>query len=443
MPRQTLNRRHLLSGSLASAALLGMSRRAFAADVDVLVVGAGAAGISAARELQRLGRSFTLVEARGRIGGRAFTDTTLGASFDAGAEIIHFAQDNPWVKIAQQLRLPLDESGGRMGGWQVFANGRPLGPLDRARRWQAFRAMEAAMARVEASGVDMSLAEAVAGLDPEAREIARSGLLLVLGEDGERISVLDNQRLWSGPDYTTHDGYGALVAAYGRDLPVRLSTPVSHVRWGDGGVEAETPAGVVRARAAIITPPVGVLKAGAIRFTPELPESCRAALDGIGMGALTKIALRLGDERFGLNDATVLMDGTRSAAMTMIEMFPGGKPLAVAVCGGDFARGLGQAGEAAAVAHLTDVLAGMLGASLRGQVRGGRLASWWADPLSRGAYSVCLPGQMAAREALARPVAERLWFAGEAAAGGGSMTVGGATLSARKAAGEIAARLKS
>ncbi|MGL4439210.1 MAG: flavin monoamine oxidase family protein [Bosea sp. (in: a-proteobacteria)] len=436
-------RRAALRGGIASAALLGMSARLFAADVDVLIVGAGAAGISAAREFQRLGLSFRLIEARDRIGGRAFTDTSLGVPFDAGAEIIHFAEANPWVEIARNLKIELDASGGRMGGWQVFSNGKPLGILERGRRWQAFREMEARMTAVERSGRDVSLAEAVADLEPEQRDIARSGLLLVLGEDGERISVLDNQQLWNGGDYTTNSGYGALVAAYGRDLPVSLAVRAETIRWGQGGVEAETSAGTIRARAAIITVPVGVLKSGAIRFVPELPISTQTALAGISMGALTKIALKLNGERFELNDSTTLMDGTRSEAMTMIEMLPEGRPLAVAICGGDFARGLGAAGEAAAVAHLTDTLVGMLGSSVRRAVTGGRLASWWADPLSQGAYSVCLPGQSAARAALAEPVAARLWFAGEATAGGGSMTVGGATLSARKATAACAALLKT
>ncbi len=248
--------------------------------------------------------------------------------------------------------------------------------------------------------------------------------------------------LWSGPDYTTEAGYGALVAAYGDGVPVSLGVAASRIRWGEGGVEAETSAGTVRARAAIVTVSVGVLKSGAIRFEPELPAATRDALDGIGMGALTKIALRIEGERFGLADSTTLMDATSAPGMTMIEMFPDGKPLAVAICGGDFARGLGRAGEAAAVAHVTDRLAGMLGGSLRARVTGGRLASWWADPLAQGGYSVCLPAAPRAR-ALAQPVAERLWFAGEATAGGASMTVGGATLAARRAAGEIAARLKA
>jgi monoamine oxidase len=315
--------------------------------------------------------------------------------------------------------------------------------IERGRRWQAFREMEARMERVAASGRDMSLADAVADLPPESREIARSGLLLVLGEDGERISVLDNQSLWSGPDLTTTSGYGALVEAYGKALPVSLSTPVSAINWGSGGIEAVTPRGTITARAAIVTVPVGVLKADGIRFTPDLPSSHRAALDGIGMGALTKIALRIDGERFGLSDSSTLMEATRPEAMTMIELFPNGKPLAVAICGGDVARDLGKAGEAAAVSHVTDLLAGMLGASVRGAVKAGRLASWWHDPLARGSYSVCRPGRSAARAALAEPVAARLWFAGEATGGGGAMTVGGATLSAWQAARACAASLRA
>ncbi len=437
-----VSRRRALRGGIASAALLGMPSRLFAADVDVLIIGAGAAGISAAHALARLGLSFRLIEARDRIGGRAFTDTSLGSPFDAGAEIIHFADRNPWIEIARELKIEVDASGGRMGGWQVFANGRPLGGLERGQRWQAFRDMEARLSAVERAGRDMSLADAVAELEPEQRAIARSGLLLVLGEDGNRISVLDNQQLWNGPDVTTRDGYGALVVAHGRDLPVSLSVSARVIRWGEGGVAAETSAGTIRARAAIITVPVGVLNSGAIRFVPDLPAGAKGALAGIGMGALTKIALRLDGARIDLNASTTLMDSTHPEAMTMIEMAPEGKPLAVAICGGDFARGLGAAGEAAAVAHLTDTLAAMLGSDVRRAVTGGRLASWWADPLSRGAYSVCLPGHSAARAALAEPVAARLWFAGEATAGGGAMTVGGATLSARKAAAECAAALK-
>jgi monoamine oxidase len=440
MTRQllSLSRRSFLAGALTLPVLHGRAR---AADVDAVIIGAGAAGIGAARELTRLGLSWRMIEARQRIGGRAFTDTSLGAPFDAGAEMIHFAERNPWTEIAREAGVSLD-SGGRFGGWQVYANGRPLGVLERTRRWQAFREMEARQARVAASGRDMSLADAVADMDADQREIARSGLLLVLGEDGERISIIDNQSLWSGSDLLADGGYGALVARHGHGLPVALATPAERIRWGGAGVEVETPSGTIRARTAIITVSVGVLKAGRIRFEPELPAVTRDALAGIGMGALTKIALALDPAGIGVTEGTVLMDAGRAAEMMMIEMLPRGRPLAVAIFGGDFARRIVEAGEAAAVEHLRATLVSMLGTDVRPALGQGRLAGWWRDPHALGAYSVCRPGQAAARAALARPVGDRLWFAGEATGGGGAMTVGGATLAGRQAAREIANRLK-
>jgi monoamine oxidase len=126
----------------------------------------------------------------------------------------------------------------------------------------------------------------------------------------------------------------------------------------------------------------------------------------------------------------------------MIEMFPDGKPIAVAITGGDFGRSLCEAGETAAVAAITDMLAAILGERARAAVKGGRLAGWWAEPFSRGAYSVARPGRHQDRATLARAIGDRIWFAGEATAGGGAMTVGGATLAARSAAAAVARRLK-
>lgn len=435
--------RRALAGALAAPALAGMSVRLAAADsdVDVLIVGAGAAGIAAAHECRRLRLSFRLVEARTRIGGRAFTDHVLGAPFDAGAEIIHFADRNPWVEIAAGLGETLDSGSGRFGGWQAYAGGRPLSPEARGRRWQAFRALEERQRQVAASGNDRSIADLAADLDPESRAVAQSGLLLVLGEDGHRISTVDNQSLWDGPDLTTRGGYGALVAAHGRDLPVALGVPVTALDWSGGGVRAVTPAGDIRARTAILTVSIGVLQAGSIRLTPEPSAEVRAALDGIGMGALTKIALRLEGDRFGLSESSYLVDVTRPEATLMIEMYPRGLPLAIAITGGDFARGLCEAGEAAAVEHVTAALAGILGAQARRAVTGGRLAPWWTDPLARGGYSVARPGHAAARVVLQRPIGGRVWLAGEATGEGGAMTVGGATIAGRRAVREIAAAL--
>jgi monoamine oxidase len=123
------------------------------------------------------------------------------------------------------------------------------------------------------------------------------------------------------------------------------------------------------------------------------------------------------------------------------DLFPDGKDIVIGYCGGDYARELSKAGTQAARAHVVDLLARMIGEEFRKAVTGVSFPAWWTDPFSLGSYSVCLPGREEARDALAPPIGERIWLAGEATAGGGAMTVGGATLAGRAAAAAVA-RLK-
>ena len=394
------------------------------------MVGAGAAGLAAAKTLRRAGRSFVVLEARDRIGGRAYTDDTLGAPFDAGAHYIHWAERNPWKKIAEELKVPLEEDGA-FGMPLVFANGVRLAEDERARRRGAFgrvwRALEAGVS------ADRSFAEAVKGAPPEIVGAAGGITQFSLGEDPERVSIADYEQLWSGDDYAVPSGYGALVARWGADVPVRLSTPVEAVRWDGKGVAIETAVGTLRAAAAIVTVPVGVLKAGGIRFAPALPAPLQEALDGLGMGAYTKIALRIDRRRIEPLEASDYIEIVEGGAVSF-EFWPFGRDLCLVLLGGDHARRLCEAGERAAVDFATGRLAGMAGGHVRAAVTGGRLAGWWTDPYARGSYSVARPGRVAARQALRQPVGGRIFLAGEASAGGGAMTLGGATLDGQRAA---------
>lgn len=437
-----LDRRTFLTGSTAMAASPALSaREAHAAEVDVIVIGAGAAGLAAARELKAAGRKAVVLEARGRIGGRAFTDTSLGPSYDAGAMFIHWAERNPWVQIARELGVPTqNEAGG--GGFQVFANGKPMPESDRRKRRGAFGQIDRRLETVDLTRRDLSVRELLGDLGPDLSEVAASGLLLSIGEESDRISARDYQRLWAGDDLVVPTGYGDLVARSGAGLDIRLNQPVGEIRWDGPDVAVTTPAGTLRAAAVIVTVPVGVLKAGAIRFTPALPARTRDALDGIGMGALTKIALKIKGDRFGITPGASFLEAGSPSHLMNIDLFPDGKDLAIAYCGGDYARELSVAGPEAARAQVTDLLAQMIGSDIRKAVAGIAFPAWWTDPFSRGSYSVCQPGREAARAQLAEPVGGRLFIAGEATAGGGAMTVGGATLAGRAAAA-AAARIKA
>lgn len=432
-----LDRRTFLMGTSALAAnLVGMRERAFAADLDVVVIGAGAAGISAAHELKATGRTVLVLEARQRLGGRAYTDASLGPAYDAGAMYIHWAERNPWVKIAADLGIATpNEPWG--GGFQLFAGGLPMPESDRMRRRTVFNQIDRRLETVDISTRDLSVAELLGDLGPDLTPIADSGLLLSIGEEASRISARDYQRLWSGDDFVVPSGYGNLVARYGEGLDIRLGEPVSAIRWDGPGVEVTSRSGTVRARACIVTVPVGVLKAGSIRFTPDLPVRTRDALSGMTMGALTKIALKVEGDRFGITPGMSYLEAGSPKAMMNFDLYPDGQDIIIGYCGGDYARELSLAGTEAAQSHVTDLLAKMIGEDFRKTVKAVSFPAWWTDPFSHGSYSVCLPGQETARDRLAEPIGGRLWLAGEATAGGGAMTVGGATLAGRAAAAAV------
>jgi len=423
-------RRSLLAGAVS----LPFVRRALAADTDVLVVGAGAAGLAAAKVLRQAQLSVTVLEARDRIGGRAYTDRTLGPFFDAGAHYIHWAEHNPWRRIAQDLGVALNVE--TTGGFRVFRDGVPLPETERRRRRAAYRDLENLL---ETTGsVDASFADTVQGRAPELAAAAGGITLFALGEEPERVSVQDYDQLWSGDDFIPAGGYGALVALYGADVPVRLNVPVTELRLDQGRVAALTPQGTLTARAVIVTVPVGVLQAGALRFVPGLPHETVAALSGLHMGALTKIALHIDRAQFGAVEATDLTDIRADGEAMSFEFWPDGQDIALAYFGGDYARELCAAGERAAADYAVERLSTMVGGRIRSAVKGGRLAGWWSDPYARGSYSIAKPGHLAARQALRIPIGERIWLAGEASAGGGAMTVGGAFLEGERAAREAA-----
>lgn len=428
------------SGALA-ASLAGRPLPARAAEPDVVVVGAGAAGIAAARQLQTAGRAVIVLEARGRLGGRTFTDSSLGPSYDAGAMFIHWAERNPWTEIARELGVQTpNESWG--SGFQLFQSGKPMPAGDRARRRGAFGEIDRRLDNADLDDRDLSVAEVLSDLGPDLAPVAASGMLLSIGEESARISARDYQRLWAGEDYVVPSGYGNLVTRYAEGLDIRLNQPVTAIDWSGPRVAVTTAAGTLEARACIVTVPVGVLKAGAIRFTPQLPARTRDALAGIGMGALTKIALKVEGERFGIAPGTTYFEAGAAERLISFDLFPGDQGIIIGYCGGDFARALSTAGADAAREQIVDLLAAMIGAEFRKVAGPVSFPAWWTDPFSHGSYSVCLPGHAGARDILAEPIGGKLWLAGEATAGGGAMTAGGATLAGRSAAA-AAARLKA
>ena len=432
----TVSRRALIGGALSSPFLGGSAK---AVTQRVVIIGAGAAGLAAAKALRPLGFEPIVIEARDRIGGRAYTDMSLGPRFDAGAYYIHWAERNPWTAIAQELAMTTLDDGSLGNGFRIAEDGRLLERGQAVRRRFAFSTFNQLADNRPLDLPDISLGELAAQFAaPDVIAAARAIASGSLGEEAERVSLTDYQRLDSGHDLVVPAGYGTLVARYGADVPVRLQTPATRVDWSGRGVIVTTPQGNIEADAVIVTVPIGVLHEERIAFHPPLPQEITRAINGLAMGAYTKIALHFerGDG-FGL-PANATLVSRRGQLAVLYAMWPHDEDVVIGHLGGDRARALAAAGEAAAIDEMLTDLAEALGAQVRSAFRGGRLVSWWQDPWACGSYAIAKPGHAGARLALSEPVGERVFFAGEAVNGKEAMTVGGATLSGMAAAKALA-----
>lgn len=408
-------------------------------ETDVVIVGAGAAGLGAAKVLAGEGVDCVVLEAMGRIGGRAHTSTReFGVPFDVGCAWLHAADRNPFYPEAKEA------------GWNLRYHDMSLDHLyfgERKATEEEFASLVAAEAKLQEAidghdGPDDRLASLASACHLEDAVSTYAGPM-DFGKDDDEISVADFRSAEDlEPNYLSREGYGALVAHWGRDVPVILSCPVRRVRWDGPGVQVETDLGTVRAKAVIITASTGVLAFDGIRFTPSLPEPQLRAIFDLPMGLLTKVPIRVTGSRFGLEPFTDLLMVGHARHDLYLLFFPFDLDLVVGFVGGDFAWELEAAGPAAAVDFVAGRLQALFGSDVRRHLGYGTMTNWSAEPFVRGAYAVAAPGAAQARRVLAEPVAERIWFAGEALAGGLIQTAGGARLSGEAAARDVARRVR-
>jgi monoamine oxidase len=200
------------------------------------------------------------------------------------------------------------------------------------------------------------------------------------------------------------------------------------------------PWGALRCRAVLVTVPVSLLAQAAIRFVPRLPDAWLAAAAGLPMGDVAKLLLAVEGDPFGLGPDRQVMGSVRREDTAIYHLLPLGRPLVEAYWGGDTARELERSGPAAMTGFALDELARLFGAAVRGRLRPLLATRWGSDPFARGAYSYARPGAADGRRVLATPVAERLYFAGEAVSSDSYATAHGAHASGVAAAAAILAR---
>ncbi len=434
----SVTRRRVLFAAGAGAATLampGIVRAQRSAAIDVAVIGAGGAGLSAARQLLASGLRVEVLEARDRSGGRAFTDTSsIGETWDRGCSWLHASAVNPFVAYARSNRFEVfpDRYPRRIyDGSEPMSEAATAGL--RALRERMFAELEAAGRR----GLDIPAESAMtlATRQDPWYPMAAAGLTAWEGVEPSNFSSLDSFHFDdSGEDLVIPRGYGRLLEHYARDVPVRLNTPVSRIRWGQSGVTLESPAGSLTARAVVIAVPSSIVAQGALVFSPYLPVEVLEAHHSLPLGLMNKVALKFRREVFPA-EATEVIRRRRGDLRGMSYLTRlWGEKVCVASSAGALAHELEAAGEQAAIDYALEELAGMLGSDVRKQFDKGAATAWSSDPFSRGAYSHCVPGRFGARGILTRPLAGRLLFAGEHTEQSAYGTLHGAHLSGLRAA---------
>ena len=411
------------------------------AQTDLAIVGAGVAGLAAAKLARAEGADVTVLEARSRIGGRALTDSdSLGATWDRGCHWLHNAETNPFRRIADDLGFAYKMTPTPQKLW--------LGDdwADTATAETLRSALDARFAAIDAAGKagnDVAAAEVLPPPDKWSQLFAQ-WLAALSGADPEDCSTLDDSRyVDSRANWPVREGYGALVASWGADVPVHLNTRVTTIDWrARNTVSLTTDDGTLCARQVIVTVPTTVLAAEGIRFTPGLPDRHQRALEATPLGGANKVALAFDRDVFGTGMCHMSSKPHAPQGMAF-QIRPFDRPLAIGYLGGRYARDMEAAGPRAMADRAMEILTDAFGTRIRDHVTGWTTTGWSQDPYSRGAYSIALPGRAHLRPEMETPIGPNLRLAGEACDVDAFGSVNGAFASGRRAASQALLGLRA
>lgn len=374
---------------------------------EVVVIGGGAAGIAAARHLHDRHIDVLLLEARSRLGGRAYTVRAQGFPIDLGCGWLHSADRNEWRAIAELQGFSVDKS-----------------PPPWSRPWVGFpssdeaafrRAMASFFARLDGFHEEKADIPAAEFLEAEGswHPLMNALSTYISGAELDKLSARDLARYDdTGVNWRIMEGYGAVIVAHAAPVPVRLGCAVGKIDLNGADLHIETDAGNLKAQAAIVTLPSDLLAEERLRIYPELPRKIEAAA-ALPLGLADKLYCALSEPSELEPDSRTYgkIDSSETAAY---HFRPLGRPMIEAYFAGTLARELEKEGESAFHDFAAGELSRLFGASFVRRISPLALHLWGQDPRARGSYSYARPGKADARAELAAPVDDRLFFAGEA-----------------------------
>ena len=420
---------------------------------EVVVVGAGAAGLSAAATLSRRGAQVTVLEARNRIGGRVWTDRTLGVPIDLGGSWIHGWEGNPLTALCADNEIEhLQTDYDSIAVYDASGKEVPRGELQELEAgWEGLTAeVYAASAVAERDiSVGKALAAAVRGEKLSARERAhldwrRATLEVTAASDLSDISLLgEDGKGFGGGDRAFPKGYHQVIEVLARGLEIRRGVQVRSVKARGKRVTVKSREASWEADAVVVALPLGVLKHGIVRFDPGVGSAREKAVERLGFGTLNKVALRF-PRTFWPDDVDFLGYQSRTHGEYPVVLNAARlvkEPVLMAFTGGTFAERMESRSLETVRGEVMAMLRTIFGSAVAEPTALVR-STWHSDPLAGGSYSHLRVGADAADfDVLARPLSERVLFAGEATNRDYPGTVHGAHLSGLRAAREAAAVL--
>ena len=406
------------------------------AEVDVAVIGAGAAGVAAARALSGRPLTVAVLEARRRPGGRALTVGWEGHGLDLGCGWLHSADENPLAGLVEPEGLTLDKT---PPPWERQAFDHEMSRDEQQAFRDAFAAFEDRLAQGAARGES---GPAARWFDPDCRWNPRMDAIsgALNGARFAEVETLDYDAYRdTGVNWRVVEGYGRLIAALAAGQPIVNDCAVTRIDRSGAPLRLETTRGTLLARTAILTVPTALIAAEAPRIDPPVPELLEAA-DGAPLGLADKLQMAVtGAEDFPPDSQ---LWGRRDTADTGgHHLRPFGRPLIETYLGGDLARGLEAEGPGSGFAFAVEELVALLGSDMRRRLALVAETRWGAAPWSRGSYSHVLPGRAGVRRALARPIEDRIFVAGEATSVAFYGTAHGAWMEGERAARQALAAL--